>query len=66
MVKSSRLLNEYPTSLPSIEHIGLSIYVQQLKLKGKYNALIGDATTNENLQMWKFELNGAEYSKKSI
>ena len=54
MVKSSRLLNEYPTSLPSIEHIGLSIYVQQLKLKGKYNALIGDATTNENLQMWKF------------
>jgi hypothetical protein len=25
-----------------------------MKLRGKYDALIGDATTNENLQLWKF------------
>ena len=53
MVKSSRLINAFPP-LPTFEQIGLAIYVQELKLKGKYDALIGDATTNENLQLWKF------------
>jgi hypothetical protein len=37
-----------------LKKIGLVLYVQELKLKGKYDALIGDATTNDNLQMWKF------------
>ena len=54
LVKSSRLLNNFPTPLATFDQIGLAIYVQQLKLKGKYDALIGDATTNENLQLWKF------------
>ena len=54
MLKSSRLINAFPTPLPTFKKIGLSVYVQDLKLKGKYDALIGDATTNENLQMWKF------------
>lgn len=54
LVKSSRLLNYFPTPLSTFDQIGLAIYVQQLKLKGKYDALIGDATSNENLQMWKF------------
>lgn len=54
LLKSSRLVNAFPSPLPTFEKIGLALYVQELKLKGKYNALIGDATTNENLQMWKF------------
>jgi len=54
MLKSSRLINSFPTALPTFEKIGLAIYIQDLKLKGKYDALIGDATTNENLQMWRF------------
>jgi len=54
MIKSSRRLNAFPSPLPTFEKIGLAIYVQELKLKGKYDALIGDATTNENLQLWKF------------
>ena len=54
LLKSSRLINAYPSILPSFDQIGLSVYVQELKMKGKYDALIGDATTNENLQMWKF------------
>ena len=54
LVKSSRLLNDFPSPLSTFDQIGLAIYVQQLKLKGKYDALIGDATSNENLQMWKF------------
>lgn len=54
MLKSSRLINAFPTPLPTFEKIGLAIYIQDLKLKGKYDALIGDATTNENLQMWRF------------
>ena len=57
LVKSSRLLNYFPTPLATFDQIGLAIYVQQLKLKGKYDALIGDATTKENLQIWKFGKN---------
>jgi len=54
MLKSSRLLNAFPTQLERFKQIGISLYVQQMKLRGKYDALIGDATTNENLQLWKF------------
>ena len=54
LLKSSRLVNAYPTILPTFKKIGLAIYIQELKLKGKYDALIGDANTEENLQMWKF------------
>ncbi len=54
LLKSSRLVNSYPTSLPTFKKMGLAIYIQELKLKGKYDALIGDATTNENLEMWRF------------
>ena len=63
MLKTSRLINAFPTPLPTFQKIGLSVYVQDLKLKGKYDALIGDATTNENLQLWKFGKNtGVESS----
>lgn len=54
MLKTSRLINAFPSALPTFERIGLAVYVQELKLKGKYDALIGDATSNENLQLWKF------------
>jgi hypothetical protein len=54
LLKSSRLINSFPTPLPTFNKIGLAIYIQELKLKGKYDALIGDATSNENLQMWRF------------
>ena len=37
-----------------MNRISLSIYAQQLRLKGKFNALIGDATSDDNLQMWAF------------
>ena len=54
LIKSSRLINAFTSSLPTFKKIGLAIYVQEMKLKGKYNALIGDATSDKNLQMWKF------------
>ena len=54
MLKSSRLINSFPKPLPTFEKIGLAVYIQDLKLKGKYDAIIGDAITNENLQVWKF------------
>ena len=54
LLKSSRLINAFPTTLPSIKRISLAIYAQQLRIKGKYNALIGDAPTDDNLQMWAF------------
>jgi hypothetical protein len=54
LLKSSRLINSFPSALPSMKRISLSIYAQQLRLKGKFNALIGDAPTDDNLQMWAF------------
>ena len=65
MLKSSRLINSFPKPLPTFENIGLAIYIQDLKLKGKYDAIIGDATTNETLQVWKFEKAKDTNPKKS-
>ena len=54
LIKSSRLLNAFPDPLPTFKKIGLAFVYSRFKVKGKYDALIGDAITNENLQMWKF------------
>tara|TARA_Y100000022_G_C13153231_1_gene330498 strand:- start:16 stop:693 length:678 start_codon:yes stop_codon:yes gene_type:complete len=54
LLQSSKLINYFPTSLSTFDQIGLALYIQQLKLKGKYNALIGDAHTNDELQIWAF------------
>ena len=54
LLKTCRLINSYPTPLETFGRISLAVYSQELKLKGKYNALIGDATTENNLQVWAF------------
>ena len=54
IIKSSNLINSYPEPLPTFGRISLAIYSQQLRLKGKFEALIGDAPTNDNLQVWAF------------
>ena len=54
LLQSSRLINNFPTPLSTFDQIGLAIYVQQLKLKGKYDALIGDAKSEKTLQIWGF------------
>ena len=54
LLKSSKLINYFPTALSTFDQIGLALYIQQLKLKGKYNALIGDAHTDDELQIWAF------------
>ncbi len=66
MIKTSRLLNLFPDPLPSFGRISLAIYAQQLKLKGKYNALIGDAPTKDKLQMWQFGDSNEESKSKSF
>ena len=55
MLRSSLLINSFPHPLPTFERIGLAIYSQELKLKGKYNALIGNAPTKDKVQLWAFE-----------
>ena len=60
LLKSSRLINSFPTPLPSMKRISLSIYAQQLRMKGKYNALIGDVPTDDNIQMWAFGEDGSK------
>jgi hypothetical protein len=43
-----------------MKRISLSIYAQQLRIKGKYNALIGDVPTDDNIQMWAFGEDGSK------
>ncbi len=65
LLKSSLLINAFEEPPPTMKKIGLAVYSQQLRLKGKYNALIGDATTDKNLQMWVLGESGQnEASKK--
>jgi hypothetical protein len=54
LLRSSHLVNSYPDPLPTFGRIGLAIYSQELKLKGKYDALIGDAPTTDKVQLWTF------------
>jgi len=55
LLRSSRLIGSFSTPLPTFERIGLAIYSQELKLKGKYDALIGDAPSKDKVQLWAFE-----------
>ena len=62
LLKSSLLINAFDEPPATMSKIGLAVYSQQLKLKNKYNALIGDAPTDKNLQMWVL---GSSQNKKS-
>jgi len=54
MIKSCHLINAFPLPLSTFGRISLAVYSQELRMKGRYEALIGDAPTNEELQIWKF------------
>ena len=54
LLRSSMLINAFPTPLPTFNQIGLAVYIQELKMKGKYDALIGDAPTAGELEIWRF------------
>ncbi len=60
LLKSSLLINAFEEPPATMKKIGLAVYSQQLKLKNKYNALIGDAPTDKNLQMWVLGKSGQE------
>jgi hypothetical protein len=62
LLKSSLLVNAFEEPPATMSKIGLAVYSQQLKLKNKYNALIGDAPTDKNLQMWVL---GSSQNKKT-
>ena len=55
LVGTSRLLNAFPELPPTISRIGLTVYTQDLLMKSKYNALIGDAPTDKKIQLWALE-----------
>jgi hypothetical protein len=55
LVGTSRLLNAFPELPPTISRIGLTVYTQDLLMKSKFNALIGDAPTDKKIQLWALE-----------
>jgi hypothetical protein len=60
LLKSSLLINAFEEPPPTMKKIGLAIYSQQLRMGGKYDALIGDATSDKNLQMWVLGKKGSD------
>ena len=64
MLKSSRLINAFPDLLPTFDQMYLALYVQELTIKGKFDALIGDAPTNNNIQLWAFGKNVPKKSRR--
>lgn len=52
LLKSSRLIQAFPSPLPTFGKLKLALFKQDLRLKAKYNALIGDAQTNDKLDIW--------------
>ena len=66
MEKESEKLNYEKAAIlrDRIKKIEMAIYAQQLKLKGKFDALIGDANSNENIQIWKFNSSQNEPSNR--
>ena len=61
LLQSSLLINAFDDLPPTFGKIRLAVYKQQLKLKSRYNLVIGDAPTDKNLQMWVM---GKEADKK--
>ena len=59
LLQSSLLFNAFDDPPPTMKKIGLAVFAQQKRMKGKYNALIGDATSDKNLQMWILGNQGA-------
>ena len=59
LLQSSLLFNAFEEPPPTMKKIGLAVFAQQKRMKGKYNALIGDATSDKNLQMWILGNQGA-------
>ena len=64
MMRSSRLINAFPDILPTFNQMYLALYVQALTVDGKYDALIGDAPTDTNLQLWAFGKKAPAKSQK--
>lgn len=52
LLGTSRLINGFPTTLPSNSRLFSAAQVQALKLKKKYDALVGDVTEEKKLQLW--------------
>jgi hypothetical protein len=63
LLRSSLLINAFEEPLPTSEKIGLAIYAQQMLLHGKYDALIGDAPTDQNIQLWTLGKSGGKDSQ---
>lgn len=55
LIKSSPIIYSFPTPLNTFGRISLAVYSQELRMKSKFKALIGDATSKDNLQVWTFE-----------
>ena len=52
LLKTSRLVNAFARPLPNLARTRTSALIQELNMKGRFEALVGDAPDNKNIQMW--------------
>ena len=52
LLGTSRLINGFPSALPSKSRLFSAAQVQALRMKKKYDALVGDVTNEKKLQLW--------------
>ena len=64
LLRTSRLVNGFARPLPNLSRMRTSALIQELNLKKRYEALVGDAPDDEKVQMWairrKQEANGTK------
>ena len=64
LLRTSRLVNGFARPLPNLSRMRTSALIQELNLKKRYEALVGDAPNDEKVQMWairrKQEANGTK------
>ena len=63
LIDTSRLVNGFARPLPGMNRLRTSALIQELNLKKRYEALVGDAPANDKVQMWAIRRQQEEEEK---
>lgn len=55
LLGTSRLVNRFPSKLPSHSRLISAAQVQAIRMKKKYEAMVGDVSDDRKLQIWEIK-----------
>ncbi len=64
LIATSRLVNGFARPLPNMSRMRTSAMIQELNLKKRYEALVGDAPDDDKVQMWAIRRKQTKASSK--